>query len=250
MGRTGAVVGKALRIALIVIGVGVAGYLALMILLFHSLQEPYPYLKVSNESGRPLLIEYADSETPPGVVGRRGSLVWGTKGYWMASSSHQCERDRLVARDLQGTVVARREGACSSDTWTITGEGLPPPPLEQRVPVGPDQVEVRLILGAHGTEDPVVAWWRELPQTLSRAGAGGLPSGVAVYGPFVENGQLTMYVQGPSAATVLEFARTGLLRPSPGRVVAYVSAPGQPAPQTGTSVLLEATSRPTNARTR
>ena len=248
MRGTQAVAGKALRVALIVIGVGVVGYIALMGLLFYGLREPYPYLNVTNETGRPLLIERADASSSPGEVGR-GSLVWPTKGYWPASS-YQCDRDQLVARDLQGTVVARREGACSSDNWTITGDGLPPAPRYQRGPVPPDHVEVRLVLGSYGTEEPVVMWWRELPQILSRASAADLRAGMTVHGPFVENDQLTMYVQGPSVSTVLEFARAHVLRPSPGRVIAYVSAPGMPAPQTGASVLLDATTRPTIARTR
>lgn len=249
MGGTKAVAGKALRVVLIVIGVGVAGYVGLMLLLFYGLREPYPYLDVSNETGRPLLIERADTLNAPGGAGW-SSLVWGTKGYWQASGSQQCDRDQLVARDLQGTVVARREGACSSDNWTITADGLPPAPRYQREPVPPDQVEARLVLGSYGTEKPVATWWRELPQNLSRAAAAGPQAGVAVHGPFVENDKLTLYVRGPSAATVLEFARTQVLHPSPGVVHAYVSAPGKPAPQTGTSVLLDPTTRPTTARTR
>jgi len=72
---------------------------------------------------------------------------------------------------------------------------------------------------------------------------------MTVHGPFVEDQDLTMYVRGPSPATVLEFASTYVLHPSPGRVYGYVSAPGEPAPQTGTSVLLDSTTRPT-ARSR
>jgi hypothetical protein len=73
---------------------------------------------------------------------------------------------------------------------------------------------------------------------------------MTVHGPFVEDDELTMYVQGPSVSTVLEFTRAHVMRPSPGRVIAYVSAPGLPAPQTGTAVLLDATTPPTTARTR
>ncbi|GAA2499449.1 hypothetical protein GCM10009858_42230 [Terrabacter carboxydivorans] len=114
MDRTQSFAGKALRVALIVLGAGVVGYVALMVLLFYGLREPYPYLHVTNETGRPLLIERADTPSSPGEAGW-SSLVWGTKGYWQASSSDQCDRDQLVARDLLGTVVARREGACSSE---------------------------------------------------------------------------------------------------------------------------------------
>jgi hypothetical protein len=248
MSGTQAVSGKALRVALIIIGVGVVGYLALMGLLFYGLREPYPYLNVTNETGRPLLIERADTPSSPGAAGR-ASLVWTTKGSWPARS-HQCDRDQLVARDLQGTVVARREGACSSDNWTITGDSLPPAPRYQRGRVPPDHVEVRLVLDSYGTEESVVMWWRELPQILSRASAADPRAGMTVHGPFVENDQLTMYVQGPSASTVLEFARAHVLRPSPGSVIAYVSAPGMPAPQKGAPVLLDATTRPTTSRTR
>ena len=106
MRGTQAVAGKALRVALIIIGVGIVGYLALMGLLFYGLREPYPYLNVTNETGRPLLIERADTPSAPSQAGR-GSLVWGTKGVWQSSGTNQCDRDQLVARDLQGSVVAR-----------------------------------------------------------------------------------------------------------------------------------------------
>ena len=149
------------------IGVGVAGYLALMLLLFYSLQEPYPFLDVSNESGRPLLIEQAESVPSPGAH-RLGVLTWRVKEGWPAGSD-QCEQTPLVARDLHGTVVARRTGACRSDTWIITAEGLPPAPHYQREPVPSDLVEVRLVLDSYGTQSPVVAWWRALPQILERA---------------------------------------------------------------------------------
>ncbi|WP_344257074.1 hypothetical protein [Terrabacter carboxydivorans] len=127
---------------------------------------------------------------------------------------------------------------------------MPPAPRYQREAVPPDQVEVRLVLYPYGKEEPAVRWWRELPQNLSRAAAVGPQAGVTVQGPFVESEQLTLYVRGPSDATVLEFARSQVLRPSPGRVYAFVSAPGQLAPQTGRAVLLDATTRPTPARTR
>ncbi|TQM62511.1 hypothetical protein FBY41_2545 [Humibacillus xanthopallidus] len=114
MTGTQAVAGRALRVALIIIGVGVVGYIALMGLLFYGLREPYPYLNVTNETGRPLLIERADTPTSPGEVGR-GSLVWPTEGYWPASS-YQCDRDQLVARDLQGTVVAAARAPAARTT--------------------------------------------------------------------------------------------------------------------------------------
>lgn len=246
MGRTQTAVDQALRVVLILIGVGVAGYLAMLVLLSFALQEPYPFLDVSNKSGRPLLIERVDIVSSPGVA-KQGTLVWRSKGTWPARANDTCEQDRLVARDLQGTVVARRTGACQSDTWTITAEGLSAAPRYQREPVPPDHVEARLVLGSYGTEDPVVAWWRALPHILERAAAGGPAAGVTVHGPFVQNQDLTVYLQGPDAATVLDFARTQVLQPSPGRVYAYVSAPGQPAPQTGMAEILEPTEAPSAA---
>jgi hypothetical protein len=99
-------------------------------------------------------------------------------------------------------------------------------------------VEVRLRLDSSGAEDSVVAWWRALPQTLERAAEVGATVGVTVHGPFLENEDLTMYVRGPDAATVRDFARTQVLRPSPGRVYAYVGAPGQLAPRTGAEILV------------
>ena len=65
-----------------------------------------------------------------------------------------------------------------------------------------------------------------------------------MHGPFVEGEDLTMYVRGPDAATVLEFARKQVLTPSPGKVYAYVTAPGQTAPQTSTPVVLDSTTTP------
>ena len=47
-----------------------------------------------------------------------------------------------------------------------------------------------------------------------------------------------MYVRGPDAATVRDLAWTPQLRPSPGRVYAYVGAPGQLAPHTGAEILV------------
>jgi hypothetical protein len=242
MGRIQTAVDQALRGALILIGVGVAGYIAVLVLLSFALQEPYPFLDVSNKSGRPLLIERADADISPGLKGL-SVLAWRPKEGWYAGS-HGCEQEQLVARDLQGTVVARRTGACRSDTWTITAEGLSAAPRYQREPVPTDHVEVRLVLDSYGTERPVVAWWRALPQTLERAKAGGPATGVAVHGPFLEDQDLTMYLRGPDATTVLDFARTHVLRPSPGRVYAYVSAPGQPAPRTGMAEILEPTAAP------
>lgn len=243
MGLTRTAVGKALRVALVLVGVGVAGYLALMVWLFYSLQEPYPFLDVHNESGRPLLIERADFVPSPGAEVLSGVLAWRPKVGWYAGS-YECDQTQLVARDLQGTVVARRTGACRSDTWTITGEGLSAAPRYQHEPVPSDLVEVRLLVGHYESEDPVVAWWRALPKTLERAGAAAPAAGVSVQGPFLESDQLVLYLRGRDAATVLEFSRTQVLRPSPGRVYAYVSAPGQPAPQTGTSQVLEPTAAP------
>lgn len=243
MGRAQTVAGEVLRVALIVVGVGVTGYIALMVVLFYSLQEPYPFLDVRNESGRPLLVERADVVRSPGVEGS-ALLAWRTKEGWYGGGDG-CEQQQLVARDLQGTVVARRTGACTSDTWTITGEGMSAAPRYQHEPAAPDDVEARLVLQSYGTEDSVTKWWRALPTTLERAAAEGREAGVSVHGPFVEGRDLTMYVRGADPATVLEFARTQVMRPSPGRVFAYVSAPGQPAPQTGTPVQLDATTAPT-----
>ena len=237
---------RALGVALIVIGVGVAGYLAMLVLLSFAMQEPYPFLNVANKSGRPLLIEQADVVSSPGW--RSSRLVWRSSGIWPAGKG-SCEQDRLVARDLTGTVVARRTGACRSDTWTITTEGLSAAPRYPRLPVPPGHVEVRLVLDSSGTEDSVVAWWRALPQTLEGAAARGAAVGVTVHGPFLENEELAMYVRGPDAGTVRDFARTQVLRPSPGRVYAYASSPGQPAPQTGVAELLVPTVAP-SARAR
>src|SRR6478752_10780853 len=114
MGLSQTAVDRALGVALIVIGVGVAGYLAMLVLLSFAMQEPYPFLNVANKSGRPLLIEQADVVSSPGW--RSSRLVWGNSGNWPAAGKGACEQDRLVARDLTGTVVARRTGACRSDT--------------------------------------------------------------------------------------------------------------------------------------
>ena len=136
--------GKALKVALVVIGLSIAGYLGLMVLVFHAMQEPYPFLDVHNESGRPLLIEQADAVPSPGAAGL-GALAWRTKEGWPAGT-YDCEHENLVARDLQGVVVARRTGACQSDTWTITGEGLSTAPRYQRGSAPADYVEARLVL--------------------------------------------------------------------------------------------------------
>ena len=243
MGATQSGWGKALKVALVVIGLSMAGYLGLMMLVVHAMQEPYPFLDVHNESGRPLLVERADAVSSPGAEGR-GVLVWNTNGGWPAGN-YECDQEQLVARDLLGAVVARRTGACRSDTWTITGERLSLAPRYQRESVPDEQVEVRLVLAPGGGEAPVTAWWRALPQTLDRAAATGRAVGVSVHGPFVENEDLTMYVRGPDAATLLDFARTQVLHPSPGRVYAFVGAPGEPAPQTGTPVFLDSSPEPT-----
>lgn len=79
MGRTQAVVGKVLRVALVVGGVGVVGYLALLVLVFYALQEPYPYLNVTNETARPLLVERADTLGSPGAT-MLGLLVGPRRG--------------------------------------------------------------------------------------------------------------------------------------------------------------------------
>lgn len=250
MGRTQTALGKALRVALIMLGVGVAGYFALMVLVFYSMQEPGPHtLNVHNASGRPVLIEREDTQRLPGPAGYSYSVVvWRNNASWPAGGD-QCEQNRLVARDLQGTVVSRRVGDCKSDTWTISGQGLSAAPRYQREPVPPDHVEVRLEVVPDQPADPVVAWWRVLPQTLGRAEAAGRQAGVNVYGPFLEGQELTMYLRGPDAATVLKFARTHVLRPSPGRAYAYVGPSGQPVSEKATPVPLGDTTRPTIART-
>ena len=51
MGATQTGWGKALKVALVVIGLSIAGYLGLMVLVLHAMQEPYPFLDVHNESG-------------------------------------------------------------------------------------------------------------------------------------------------------------------------------------------------------
>jgi hypothetical protein len=110
-----------------------------------------------------------------------------------------------------------------------------------------DAVEVRLVLDPQQARDPVAAWWRALPQTLERAAGAERAAGVSVHGPFLEGQDLTLYLRGPDAATVLTFARTQLLRPAPLTVYAYVSAPGEPATQTGTPVVLTAATPSTPA---
>src|SRR4051812_47229231 len=104
MERTQTSLGMALRFALIMLGVGVAGYFALMVLIFYSMQEPGPHtLNVHNASGRPLLIEREDTQRLPGRDGYGYSLlVWRNQGAWWAGGE-RCEQNRLVARDLQGT---------------------------------------------------------------------------------------------------------------------------------------------------
>ncbi|KRF38340.1 hypothetical protein ASG96_18020 [Terrabacter sp. Soil810] len=242
MGATQTGWGKALKVALVVIGLSIAGYLGLMVLVLHAMQEPYPFLDVHNESGRPLLIEQADAVSYRGTA-ELGVLAWRPQEGW-PTGSYECEQEQLVARDLNGAVVARRAGACPSDSWTITAEDLSAAPRYQRASAPADHVEIRLVLDPYSSEAEVAAWWRALPRTLERAAAAGSATGVSVHGPFVEDRDLTLYVRGQDAATVLEFARTQVLRPSPGRVYAFVSAPGEPAPQTGTPVLLDATTTP------
>ena len=242
MVRGQAAVDKALRVAVIVVGVAFAGYIASQALLFHALQEPYPFLDVQNESGRPLLIERADYVPSPGAADL-SVLAWRAMSGWYAGS-YACDQSQLVARDVQGSVVARRTGVCQGDTWTITSEGMSAAPRHQPGPAGTDLVEARLVLGTSDSSGPVVVWWRALPQTLQRAAAAGSAAGVSVHGPFLEGDDLTMYVRGPDAATVLEFARKQVLTPSPGRVYAYVTVPGRPAPPSSTPVVLEPTTVP------
>ncbi|WP_076264039.1 hypothetical protein [Intrasporangium flavum] len=247
MVRSQAAVDKALRVAVIVIGVAFAGYIALHVLLFHALQEPYPYLDVQNESGRPLLIERADFAPSPGGADL-SVLAWHAMSGWPAGS-YECDQSQLVARDVQGSVVARRTGVCQGDTWTITSEGMSAAPRYRPGPAGTDLVEARLVLVTSDSSGPVVVWWRALPQALQQAAATGSAAGVSVHGPFLEGDDLTLYVRGPDAATVLEFARTRVLTPSPGRVDAYITDPGRPAPTSPTPVVLESTTSPP-ARTR
>lgn len=249
MVRTETGASKALHVALVVVTGAVAGYLALIVFIFSSsVQETYPFLDVRNESGRPLLIE-RDGLIRSQGAGERGVLTWRGNEGWNANS-RGCEQEHLLARDVQGTVVARHTGACRSDTWTITGEGLSAAPRYQREPLPPDAVEVRLVLDPQQAREPVIEWWRALPHTLERAAAAGRATGVSVHGPFVEDRDLTMYLRGPDADTVLGFARTQVLRPTPVTVDAYVSAPGQPATRTATPVVLSATTPPTTTRTR
>ena len=239
MGTTQTVGRKAPQVALIGAGVAIVGYVVLLVFVGLAMREPDRHMTVVNTSGRPLLIERA-AEPLPGAT-RQSVLVWRRAGWEI---NRQCEQDRLVARDLQGAVVAGRDSACGSDTWTITEQGLPAAPRYQREPAPTDRIEVRLVLSNFEPTDPVVVWWRALPQTLEQAAAAGTAAGMSVHGPFLENDNLVLYLRGPDAATVLEFARTQVLRPSPGRVYAYVSAPGKPAPQTGTPVPLEPTTAP------
>ena len=144
MVRTQTAVDTALRVTVIVIGVAVAGYLAFSLLLLHALQEPYPFLNVQNESGRPLLIERPDVVPSPDASDL-SVLAWrATSG--LDTSSYECDKKQLVARDLHGTVVSRRTGVCEGDTWTITAEGMPAAPRHQPLPAGSDHVEARLVL--------------------------------------------------------------------------------------------------------
>lgn len=238
MGTTQTVGRKALQVALIGAGVAIVGYLLLLVFIGLAMQEPDLHMTVANNSGRPLLIERA-AEPLPGAT-RQSLLVWRRAGWEI---NRQCEQDRLMARDLQGAVVASRDSACGSDTWTITEHGLPAAPRYQRDPAPTDRIEARLVVSNFEPTDPVAVWWRALPRALEQAAAAGTAAGMSVHGPFLESDNLVLYLR-PDAATVLEFARTHVLRPSPGRVYAYVSAPGKPAPQTGTPVPLDPTSAP------
>lgn len=239
MGTTQTVGRKVVQVALIGAGVAIVGYLVLLAFIGLAMQEPDIHMDVVNKSGRPLLIEQA-AEPLPGAT-RQSMLVWRRAGWEI---NRQCEQDRLMARDLKGAVVASRDSACASDTWTITEQGLPAAPRYQREPAPTDRIEVRLVLSSFEPTDPVVVWWRALPRILEQAADAGTVAGMSVHGPFLENDKLVLYLRGPDAATVLEFARTQVLRPSPGRVHAYVSAQGEPAPRTGTPVPLEPTTAP------
>lgn len=239
MGTTQTVGRKVVQVALIGAGVAIVGYLVLLAFIGLAMQEPDIHMDVVNKSGRPLLIEQA-AEPLPGAT-RQSMLVWRRAGWEI---NRQCEQDRLMARDLKGAVVASRDSACASDTWTITEQGLPAAPRYQREPAPTDRIEVRLVLSSFEPTDPVVVWWRALPRILEQAADAGTAAGMSVHGPFLENDKLVLYLRGPDAATVLEFARTQVLRPSPGRVHAYVSARGEPAPRTGTPVPLEPTTAP------
>lgn len=246
MGRPDTAVSRALDVALIGATVVVAGLVGLIAFtFFSSVGERYPFLDVHNKSGRPLLIERADLVRSPGVEGP-SLLAWRTTEWWSADS-HGCEEELLEARDAQGTVVARRTGACSSDTWSITGDGLPAAPRYTRERTPSNTVEVRLVLDPQQQKGSAIAWWRALPQTLELAATAGSAAGVSVHGPYLEDDELTMYLRGPGAASVLAFARSHVLRPAPLTASAYVSAPGEPAPQTATPVVLTITTASTTA---
>jgi hypothetical protein len=242
MDRSQAMVRTALRVAVLLIAAGAVGCVVLALVAFHSLQEPYPYFDVHNESGRPLLIEQVDTAPAQATPGT-SLLAWRTKEGWPASG-HGCEDNQLVARDLDGSVLARHTGDCGSDSWTISAEGLPAAPRYQPEPLTPERVEVRAVLDPYQDRASMAAWWRELPQALRRATAAGDTARVGVDGPFVEGGDLVMYLRGPDAATVLQFFEAQGLGPLPGRVYAYVGAPGQPAPRTARPTVVTATTAP------
>ncbi|WP_323099092.1 hypothetical protein [Intrasporangium sp. YIM S08009] len=240
MGTAQAAGWKALQVALVCAVVAAAGYVVLLTVVGFAMQEPDIMMTIKNNSGRPLLVERL-AEPRPGAD--RQSVLVRRRGAW--EINRQCEHDRLVARDLQGAVVASRDSACGSDTWIISGQGLQTAPRYQGAPASADRIEVRLFFPADLPDQTLTAWWRALPATLERASAAGQPAGTSVHGPFLEDEALVLYLQGLDAATVVEFAQAQVLRPSPGRVYAYVSAPGKPAPQRGTAVPLEPVTVPT-----
>lgn len=216
-------------------------YLILLTVALYKMGEPGPReLTVKNESGRPLLIERTNVPFPGAP--EQSMLAWGTTGW--STNPATCEQDHLVARDLHGVAVASRDGACESDTWTITGQGLAPAPRYQPPAVPADRVEVRLVVPDSWPEEPTVAWWRALPRNLERAAVAGAAEDVSVSGPYVERKDLALYLRGPDAKTTLDFARAHLMRPSLEGVEAFVSMPGQRAPRFG--VPLDPTATPTS----
>ncbi len=218
-------------------------YLLLITVVGYSMMEPDRYMTVKNESGRPLLIERTNK--PFLGAPEQSMLAWGTTS-WSINST--CEQDHLVARDLDGTPVASRDGACASDTWIITGQGLPPAPRYQPAPLTADRVEVRLVVPDTYPHEPTVAWWRALPRNLERAAVAGQTNDVRVQGPYVEKEDLVLYLQGPDAVTTLELARTHLISPSLRGVEASVSVPGRRTPAYGAPVTLEPTTAATSRR--
>ncbi|QIM21549.1 hypothetical protein G7075_11100 [Phycicoccus sp. HDW14] len=215
-------------------GLCVAGVLGLGLALPFAFREADRSMTIENTSGRVLLVERAADparDSPLPVVLAVATEEWPVAG---------CTDERLVARDLSGSVVASRDGVCAEDTWVVTGQGLPPAPEHSAGPVRADQVEVRLTVGAvFDLSDRTLEWARALPAALERTRAAARASGATVEGPFLEAHRITFYLRGPDPAGLLDLARDDLLRPAPDEATAWGGPRRGAAPTTGPpSVLL------------